>query len=950
MTTTTKSQKEGKSIQFVRKLNHMMCARATIWVVTQEEERFLKLFRKIAVLNRGEGDTLDKNYGVFSWSVTEGVLNLLPSMISENGVYRNPIMMTETRVDKNSLQAQFGSAAPKPEAMPVKTFPELYDFIKKDCQKRVFILKDVHNLLEKSGANYATTLRSIKDIIYHVRINDGYLIFLSPSARIPIDIENDVQIYDMPRPDDIDISELIDNALSDIADIKPDFKLDINYTNSQGKLIKSKHPDAENIRERIIMNLRGLTESEISQILAYNCVKNKGLEESAITEIKDAKRQVIEKSGSLKFISVPKTVNVGGHDAFKKYIEERGLYLNKKIRDAYNLAAPKGTLMVGVSGCQPAGSKVLMAGGTWKNIEDIVVGDKVSSPQLDNTVIHSSIVSIANYENQDIYEIKHNKGGSYLASGEHILPVYKRKTETGKTHKTRKQFKAYDNMTVNQFNAVKKSYQSIYNIYTTPAYDLPEIDHIIHPYLMGAILGDGCIYSAGPKDYMNISFTYANKNKNVFEKLAAHASFGNPFFKKGTDNLQVYMKKYGKEFNKFVEYFPYATNSHAKFIPEEYKIGSLQQRLELLSGLIDTDGSPHSYTSVSSQLIQDFYDLVHSVGGYCSKPKERYTKSCKDSDKKFKSYRVEFSFAEHRPELQIEHKNQTSRNMEWKNPRNHGFATELVGNGTVYGFDLDSPSKHYITDDYIVTHNSGKSLLAKYVGYQWNVPLIRLNMDSVFGKYLGESEDNLRVALAIAEANAPCVLWIDELEKALGGTGTSGDSGTGLRILGKILTWMQEREEMIFMFATANAVAKLPPELQRAGRFDAKFWADLPSIHECKDIFEIKAKENGFELKDDEYASLGRRAFEKQMTGAEIEHAVIQGVYAAAVQASKTDKIELVTKDFVHSAVEEIHSHASSHQAELLKDRTKALEDYTFTSNESRNRIEQEIKGVVTRI
>lgn len=592
--TTAKSQKEGKSVQFIRKLNTMMCARMTTWVVTQEEERFLRLFRKIAALHRGEGDNVDKNFGVFSWSVTEGMLNLLPNMIAENGVYKNPSIITETRVDQSSLQAQFGQSA-KPVPMPVKTFSEAYEFIKKDSHKRVFILKDVHNLLEKSGANYAAVLRSIKDIIYHVRINDGYLIFLSPSARTPIDIENDVQIYDMPRPDDIDISELLDNALSDIADIKPDIKLDVNYTNSKGKLIKSKHPDADNIRERIVMNLRGLTESEISQILAYNCVKNKGLEESAINEIKDAKRQVIEKSGSLKFISVPKSVKVGGHDNFKKYIEERGLYLNKRIRDTYSLVAPKGTLMVGVSG-------------------------------------------------------------------------------------------------------------------------------------------------------------------------------------------------------------------------------------------------------------------------------------------------------------------------------------------------------------------AGKSLLAKYVGYQWNVPLIRLNMDSVFGKYLGESEDNLRVALSIAEANAPCVLWIDELEKALGGTGTSGDSGTGLRILGKILTWMQEREEMVFMFATANNVAKLPPELQRAGRFDAKFWADLPSINECKDIFEIKSKENGFELKDAEYVSLGRRAFEKQMTGAEIEHAVIQGVYAAAVQASKEDTTVPVTEALVREAVEEIHSHASSHQAELLKDRTKALEDYTFTSTETRRRVEQEIKGVVTSV
>jgi len=141
---------------------------------------------------------------------------------------------------------------------------------------------------------------------------------------------------------------------------------------------------------------------------------------------------------------------------------------------------------------------------------------------------------------------------------------------------------------------------------------------------------------------------------------------------------------------------------------------------------------------------------------------------------------------------------------------------------------------------------TGKSLSAKAISIQWQQPLLRLDIGSLFGSLVGESESNIRNTLRLAEAMAPCVLWIDEIEKGL--NNSSNDStGVSQRILSTFLTWMQEKEAPVFIIATANDVTKLPPELLRKGRFDEIFFVDIPVMEERKEIIEIllkKVKQN----------------------------------------------------------------------------------------------------------
>lgn len=171
----------------------------------------------------------------------------------------------------------------------------------------------------------------------------------------------------------------------------------------------------------------------------------------------------------------------------------------------------------------------------------------------------------------------------------------------------------------------------------------------------------------------------------------------------------------------------------------------------------------------------------------------------------------------------------------------------------------------------------GKSLAAKSVAGSFGVPLLRLDFGSLYNKYYGETEKNLRQALHTAEVMAPCVLWMDEIEKGIARSGN--DEGVSQRVLGALLTWMAENKERVFIVATSNDIQKLPAELVRKGRMDEIFFVDLPSIKVRAEIFRIHLRRRNLDpnIFDVEYLAASSEGF----TGAEIEQAVVSGLYAA---------------------------------------------------------------------
>lgn len=183
----------------------------------------------------------------------------------------------------------------------------------------------------------------------------------------------------------------------------------------------------------------------------------------------------------------------------------------------------------------------------------------------------------------------------------------------------------------------------------------------------------------------------------------------------------------------------------------------------------------------------------------------------------------------------------------------------------------------------------GKSLAAKAVAGLWQVPLLRLDMGSLFNKFIGETEKNLREALSLADALSPCVLWIDELEKGLAQSDTDG--GLAKRILGSLLTWMAERKSRVFIVGTSNDIQQLSPELLRKGRFDEIFFVDLPDRATRQQIFRIHLQKRDIPVNTIDLALLAEQA--DGFTGAEIEQAVVAGLYSvcARKKALTTDEL-----------------------------------------------------------
>ena len=212
----------------------------------------------------------------------------------------------------------------------------------------------------------------------------------------------------------------------------------------------------------------------------------------------------------------------------------------------------------------------------------------------------------------------------------------------------------------------------------------------------------------------------------------------------------------------------------------------------------------------------------------------------------------------------------------WLNMRHGGFSA------SAREFGLDPPRGILL----LGVQGCGKSLCAKVVASAWRMPLMRMDPGVLYQKYIGESEARLREALQQAESMSPVVLWIDEIEKAFASAGSdSADGGLSQRMFGTLLSWMQDHRAPIFLIATANNLAQLPPELMRKGRFDEIFFVDLPGPKEREAVFAIHLKKRNRDKANFDMARLTTAS--EGLSGAEIEQAVISGLFAAFSEKSE---------------------------------------------------------------
>ena len=232
---------------------------------------------------------------------------------------------------------------------------------------------------------------------------------------------------------------------------------------------------------------------------------------------------------------------------------------------------------------------------------------------------------------------------------------------------------------------------------------------------------------------------------------------------------------------------------------------------------------------------------------------------------------------------------------------------------------------------------TGKSLTAKFIAGTWKMPLLRFDIGSVYGSLVGQTEASMRQALHIVEAIAPAILWIDEIEKAIS-TGPDLDSGVSKRVLGTLLTWMQETTAPVFVVATANDTSSLPPELMRKGRFDELFFLKLPNEEEREAIFEVHIKNVGRDPNNFNIDQLVKKA--SGFTGAEIEQVIKEGLY----RAFSDKRRELNDKDLIISI--EKTKPLSETKADMIKALTAMVDRQEVRSASERPKRTKPIKKV----
>jgi hypothetical protein len=372
-------------------------------------------------------------------------------------------------------------------------------------------------------------------------------------------------------------------------------------------------------------------------------------------------------------------------------------------------------LITGQTGCQPAGSKVLMSNGEWKNVEEIKIGDEIISPQKDGTNKFSKVTFTTDWECNNMYNIEENKRDNqllYRCSNNHIIPYYDRKniriTVDGKRKSIESEWNI-KNKTAQDFSNISKNQLSHTKIGFS-SFSINNFNNrencIVDPYTLGIYLGDG--YS---KTAVSITTSYNEIVKEI-EKKYDIMSVRN---KKGTDAKRYDFSVYSPLTQQLKLLGLLNKRSGDKFIPKVAKLSDYNYRKKLLAGLIDSDGyygkSSYSYCSKSKQLVEDVRDIVYSLGGRTRKIR-KIKKGIKSIGFVGEYYNVNFYLGDMDLPIKIKRKKKETSCIYLSSNRLGIVAKRSNLKERVYGFEVDSDSHWYITDNWMITHNSGKSHLA----------------------------------------------------------------------------------------------------------------------------------------------------------------------------------------------------------------------------------------------
>ena len=701
--------------------------------------------------------------------------------------------------------------------------------------------------------NDKQVIRRIKDVVSRYQSDPGYtvnMVFLSQTVCVPPALERLSEVVFFDLPNEAQLKELSDHLAAE----------------KDGLDLKNKPSD------EVVANLKGLTQFEAEQayIQSYSMY-----DDINIDFVRSFKKSSIAKTDLLSLLESDVTFDdIGGMNTLKEWITKSsgGWTLEGK---KFGLPLLKGLLMVGLPGCgkaQPLDSVVFTTKGPVK-MGEVKVGTKVLTPGGSS----AKVLEIFPQGVVDVYKITFEDGTSVECTKDHLWKVHIRdRRHIADTWVVPTSFLT---------DKITGRYEKANNIYV----DVPIMARLeqkrlpIDPYVLGALIGDGCLVT-GTVGFTSMDPQIVNRFKSVVAKknCSLNKITGGRHGRALQYSIAGTRKKRENRFTKELKNLGLmGKGSHEKFIPEKYLYASHSQRIELLHGLMDTDGSAGKlgtieFSTSSKQLSRDFKNLVESLGGLCF-IRERDTCYYKDGKKIpcRKSYRC-FIRININPFYLDRKKKRVQKRTKYAKIRRVMTSIDYVGKKPCQCIAVDDIQNLYMTNNYVVTHNS---LTAKALGNIWKLPVLSFDPGRVFSSRVGESEHNIRRVLKIVENVAPCVLMIDEIEKAFAGSHSStfSDSGVTARVIGTFLNWMQDCTAPVFTIATSNNIQYLPPELIQ--RFDEKFFVNLPTNSERSDIFRIHLRKVGRDPAKFDLERLSTAS--KDLSGREIEQTIREAMYDA---------------------------------------------------------------------
>lgn len=449
----------------------------------------------------------------------------------------------------------------------------------------------------------------------------------------------------------------------------------------------------------------------------------------------------------------------------------------KFIQDKVKLNEPIHLSVMGQIRCQLKGNKVLMSDGSWKNIENIKIGDEVLSPQRDGSYLFSKVMNTTSYfskNNYSIFQLNKRHKKLYSCSSNHSFPVYHRKMKRIKgNRKLRipeweiKDYTAEEHSKLN--HSLKDNNIGISSFLIEKFKDRKNCE--INPYVLGVYIGDGFF----GKNKLEIT----NSKMEILSEVSKHYRIMNIYPRKDkhsfsytfsmNDNLSILLKKYGLQNKK----------SGDKFIPKNALYSDSDYRKSLLAGLIDTDGTRRknqslSYVTKSKQLSKDIEFLVYSLGGRCEirKRKARIRKINFEGE----YYYISIYLGNLKiPQLVKYKKRKEKMGLAYLSSNRIAIKTKRIKSSRVYGFKIDSPSQLYITDNFMITHNSGKSysMISVCIFHQacygrlFDIDYVCANMFEFMEKLKTFSQDKLKDHIFLIDEEKQTVFGVGSTAKKM---------------------------------------------------------------------------------------------------------------------------------------------------------------------------------------